>query len=65
MVFRVPVLKRGGSLVAILNNGEEKVYGRDEKELAARLRVRTHVLRATPVRKLNTNHGLENNLRRS
>jgi hypothetical protein len=63
MVFRVPVIKRGGFLEAILNNGEEKVFGRDEVELASRLRVRTHVLRAHPVR--NKNVRVDENLRRS
>lgn len=55
MIFRVPVIKTGGGyLKAILNNGEETIFGRDEVELAARLRVRTHVLRANPVKRVTS-----------
>ena len=64
MIFRVPVIKTGGGyLKAILNNGEETIFGRDEVELAARLRVRTHVLRATPVKR-NTRGETRQTIRR-
>ena len=40
--LRIPVLKIGGGyLKAILLNGEETVFGRDEKELVGRLKFRT------------------------
>jgi hypothetical protein len=44
--LRIPVLKIGGGyLEAILLNGQETVWGRDEKELAGRLK---RVPRASP-----------------
>jgi hypothetical protein len=40
--LRVPVVQVGwGYLKAILVNGEEPVFGRDEKELVGRLKFRT------------------------
>ncbi len=40
--LRIPVVKIGGGyLKAILLNGEETVFGRDEKELVGRLKFRT------------------------
>jgi hypothetical protein len=43
--LRIPVLKIGGGyLKAILLNGDESVFGRDEKELVGRLKFRTAVL---------------------
>jgi hypothetical protein len=44
--LRIPVLKLGGGyLKAILLNGQETVFGRDEKELVGRLKFRTGLLR--------------------
>jgi hypothetical protein len=46
-IFRIPVVRIGGGyLKAILLNGQETVWGRDEKELAGRLK---RVPRASPM----------------
>lgn len=51
-VHKVPVVKMGGGYIkAILNNGAETVFGRDEKEIAERMKVRLHTLRSKPVGK--------------
>jgi hypothetical protein len=48
---RIPVVKMGGGyLKAILLNGQETVFGRDEKELAGRLKLRTDGYRVHPQR---------------
>jgi hypothetical protein len=45
--LRIPVVKiDGGYLKAILLNGQEIVFGRDEKELIGRLKFRTGMLGA-------------------
>lgn len=41
----------GGFIKAVLNNGAETVFGRDEREIAERLKVRLHTLRSSPTRK--------------
>ena len=40
--LRIPLVKIGGGyLKAILLNGQEAIFGRDEKELVGRLKFRT------------------------
>jgi hypothetical protein len=47
--FRIPVVKIGGGYPkAILPKGQETVWGRDEKELAGRLKGRTDVSHVHP-----------------
>jgi hypothetical protein len=48
--LRIPVVKMGGYLKAILPSGQETVFGRDEKELVGRLRFRAAVLGVHPER---------------
>jgi hypothetical protein len=44
-MLRIPVVRIGGGyLKAILVNGQEIVFGRDEKELIGRLKFRTGML---------------------
>jgi hypothetical protein len=45
---RIPVLKMGGYIKALLLNGQETVFGRDERELLGRLKLRTAQLRMHP-----------------
>jgi len=46
--LRIPVVKIGGYLKAILRNGQECVFGRDEKELEGKLKRRADGLRVHP-----------------
>ena len=47
--LRIPVLKMGGGyLRAILRNGRETVFGRDERELIGRLKRRPEVVGVLP-----------------
>ena len=50
-VLRVPVTRMGGGYIKALLPEGETVFGIDEREVAERLKVRTHVLRARTVRK--------------
>lgn len=51
-IHKVPVVRMGGGFIkAVLNNGAETVFGRDEREIAERLKVRLHTLRSSPTRK--------------
>jgi hypothetical protein len=48
-VLRIPVVKIGGGyLKAILLNGQETVWGRDERELAGRLKRRPEAVEMQP-----------------
>jgi len=48
-LLRIPVVKIGGGyLKAILLNGQETIWGRDERELAGRLKRRPEVLGVLP-----------------
>jgi hypothetical protein len=47
--LRILAVKMGGGYVrALLLNGQETVFGRDERELLGRLKVRTKELRMHP-----------------
>ncbi len=51
--LRISVVKIGGYLKAILLNGQETVWGRDEKELADRVK---RVPRASPTHRAGAGH---------
>ena len=51
-IFRVSEVRMGGGYSkAVLLDGQETVFGADAKELAERLKIRLHVLRAKPLGK--------------